>query len=160
MKYLVPLSLDIEIPSNLKKGNYIYMQNIITDLLIGMGRGDLIVHFINYVSKMGYKPGLITLNPVKLDCILASNEVLKISDLIVCFNINKQGFNVFPSLIDVQDFINSKPKYKLMGMSVFASGAANIPDSINYIKKLNLDNVVFGSSKLENVKSNFELFNS
>ena len=26
VKYLVPLSLDIEIPSNLKKGNYIYMQ--------------------------------------------------------------------------------------------------------------------------------------
>lgn len=160
VKYFVPLTLDVEVPSNLKKGSYVYLQNVITDLLIGMGRGDLIIDFVNSVSKMGYKPGLITLNPVKLDCILASNEVLKISDLIVCFNINKQGFNVFPSLIDVQDFINSKPKYKLMGMSVFASGAANIPDSINYIKKLNLDYVVFGTSKLENVKSNFELFNS
>ena len=159
VKYLVPLSLDIEVPSNLKKGSYIYMQNIITDLLIGMGRGDLIVDFINSVDKMGYKPGLITLNPIKLDYILNQNKVSKISDLIVCFNINKQGFNVFPSRSLVESFINSKPKYKLMGMSIFASGAADIPSSIDFIKKLNLDYVVFGTSKLKNVKSNFELLN-
>ena len=36
-----------------------------------------------------------------------------------------------------------------MGMSIFASGAANIPHSINYIKKLKLDYVVFGSSRIE-----------
>ena len=159
VKYLVPLSLDIEVPSNLKKGSYIYMQNIITDLLIGMGRGDLIVDFINSVLKMGYKPGLITLNPIKLDYILNHNKVSKISDLIVCFNINKQGFNVFPSLSVVESFINSRPNYKLMAMSIFASGAADIPSSIDYIKKLNLDYVVFGTSKLRNVKSNFELLN-
>ena len=159
VKYLIPLSLDVEVPSNLKKGSYVYMQNIITDLLIGMGRGDLIVNFINSVSKMGYKPGLITLNPIKLDCILHENKVSKISDLIICFNINKQGFNVFPSRSIVETFINSRPNYKLMGMSIFASGGSDIPSSINFIKKLNLDYVVFGTSKLKNVKSNFELLN-
>ena len=127
------------------------MQNIITDLLIGMGRGDLIVHFINYVSKMGYKPGLITLNPIKLDCILNENKVSNISDLIVCFNINKQGFNVFPSRSVVESFINSRPNYKLMGMSIFASGGADISSCIDFIKKLDLDYVVFGTSKLKNV---------
>jgi hypothetical protein len=45
-----------------------------------------------------------------------------------------------------------------MGMSVFASGAANIPASINYIKKLNLDYVVFGSSRIENIQKNLEHF--
>ncbi len=44
-------------------------------------------------------------------------------------------------------------------MSRFASGAADIPSSIDFIKKLNLDYVVFGTSKLRNVKSNFELLN-
>ena len=99
VKYLIPLSLDIEVPSNLKKGSYIYMQNIITDLLIGMGKGDLLVNFINSVIKMGYKPGLITLNPIKLNHILNNNKnnISRISDLIVCFNINKKGFNVFPA---------------------------------------------------------------
>ena len=78
--------------------------------------------------------------------------------MIVCFNINKEGFNVFPSLDAVEYFIESRPKYKLMGMSVFASGAANIPSSIDYIKKLKLDYVVFGSSRIENIQKNLEQF--
>tara|TARA_B100000989_G_C19532516_1_gene470908 strand:+ start:9177 stop:10019 length:843 start_codon:yes stop_codon:yes gene_type:complete len=158
VKYLIPLVLDVEVPSNLKKGSYIYMQNVVTDLLVGMGKGDLIIDFINTVTKLGYKPGLITLNPVKLNEILTVNDkILKVKELIVCFNINKQGFNTFPSKKAVENFINSKPRYKTMGMSVFASGAAGISESIKYLKKLKLDYVVFGTSKLKNVKSNFEL---
>ena len=64
----------------------------------------------------------------------------------------------FPSLESVENFIASEPEYKLMGMSVFASGAADVPISINYIKTLKLDYVVFGSSRIENIKSNFNLF--
>jgi hypothetical protein len=46
-----------------------------------------------------------------------------------------------------------------MGMSVFASGASNIPSSVSYVKKIELDYVIFGTSSLENVKSNLDLFN-
>ena len=159
LKSITPLALNLEVPKNLKKGSYVYMQNIITDLLLGMGRGDILVEFIKSVYNMGYKPGIITLNPIMFDKLLKNEQEAEwLKDLIVCFNINKEGFNVFPSLDFVEDFIESSPKYKLMGMSIFASGAANIPHSINYIKKLKLDYVVFGSSRLENIKSNFNLF--
>ena len=135
------------------------MQNIITDLLLGMGRGDILIEFIKSVSNMGYKPGIITLNPIMFDKLLKNEQEANwLKDLVVCFNINKEGFNVFPSLNTVEDFIKSRPKYQLMGMSIFASGAANIPHSIDYINNLKLDYVVFGSSRLENIKSNFELF--
>jgi len=156
---ITPLALNLEVPNNLKKGSYIYMQNIITDLLMGMGRGDLLIEFIKNVYKLGYKPGIITLNPIMFDELLKktnNKDILK--ELVVCFNINKEGFNVFPSLKNVEDLVRSKPNYKLMGMSIFASGAANIPSSIDYIKQLNLDYVVFGSSRIENVKSNLKLF--
>jgi len=160
LKSITPLALNLEVPKNLKKGSYIYMQNIITDLLLGMGRGDILIEFIKSVSSMGYKPGIITLNPIMFDKLLKNEQEANwLKDLVVCFNINKEGFNVFPSLNNVEDFIKSRPKYQLMGMSIFASGAANIPHSIDYIKKLKLDYVVFGSSRLENIKSNFELFN-
>jgi hypothetical protein len=159
LKSVTPLALNLEVPKNLKKGSYIYMQNIITDLLMGMGRGDILIEFIKSVIKMGYKPGIITLNPIMFDNILKKEkDSIWLKDLIVCFNINKEGFNVFPSLDSVEYFIESKPKYKLMGMSVFASGAANIPSSINYIKKLKLDYVVFGSSRMENIQKNLEQF--
>jgi hypothetical protein len=161
LKSITPLALNLEVPRNLKKGSYIYMQNIITDLLLGMGRGDILIEFINSVVKMGYKPGIITLNPIMFDKLLEDEKDTKwLKDLIVCFNINKEGFNVFPSLEAVESFIDSRPKYKLMGMSIFASGAANIPYSITYIKKLKLDYVVFGSSRIGNIKSNFNLFNN
>ena len=137
------------------------MQNIITDMLMGIGRGDILIEFIKRVIKLGYKPGIITLNPIMFDQIFSKYEDnCSTNDLIVCFNINKQGFNVFPSLEQVENFIHSKPRYKLMGMSIFASGAAKIPESINYIKTLNLDYVVFGSSRIENIISNFNLFKS
>ena len=159
LKSITPLALNLEVPKNLKKGSYIYMQNIITDLLMGMGRGDILIEFIKSVSKMGYKPGVITLNPIMFDKLLKNEQDANwLEDLVVCFNINKEGFNVFPNLEAVECFIESRPKYKLMGMSVFASGAANIPASINYIKKLNLDYVVFGSSRIENIQKNLEQF--
>jgi hypothetical protein len=159
LKSITPLALNLEVPKNLKKGSYIYMQNIITDLLMGMGRGDILIEFIKSVSKMGYKPGIITLNPIMFDKLLKNEQDANwLEDFVVCFNINKEGFNVFPSLDAVECFIESRPKYKLMGMSVFASGAANIPASINYIKKLNLDYVVFGSSRIENIQKNLEQF--
>ena len=159
LKSITPLALNLEVPKNLKKGSYVYMQNIITDLLLGMGRGDILIEFIKSVSNMGYKPGIITLNPIMFDKILTNERDADwVKDLVVCFNINKEGFNVFPSLESVESFIASEPEYKLMGMSIFASGAANIPISINYIKKLKLDYIVFGSSRIENIKSNFNLF--
>lgn len=161
LKSITPLALNLEVPKSLKKGSYIYMQNIITDMLMGMGRGDILIEFIRSVIRLGYKPGIITLNPLMFDQLLKKyNDKYLQNDLIVCFNINKEGFNVFPSLKLVENFIQSGKKYKLMGMSVFASGAAKIPDSIDYIKSLNLDYVVFGSSRIENIKSNLNLFKS
>jgi len=160
LKSITPFALNLEVPKNLRKGSYIYMQNIITDMLMGIGRGDILIEFIKSVVRLGYKPGIITLNPIMFDRLLKKHKDADlIKDLIVCFNINKEGFNVFPSLNQVENFIQSSPKYKLMGMSIFASGAANISNSINYIQTLNLDYIVFGSSRVENIKSNLDLFN-
>ena len=159
LKSITPLALNLEVPKSLRKGSYIYMQNIITDMLMGMGRGDILIEFIRSVMRLGYKPGIITLNPLIFDQLLKKYEDTDLlNDLIVCFNINKEGFHVFPSLEFVENFIKSGKKYKLMGMSIFASGAAKIPESINYIKSLNLDYIVFGSSRIENIKSNLKLF--
>ena len=156
---ITPLAVNLEVPSQLKKGSYVYVQNIMTDLLIGRGRGDVLIKFIESVVDMGYKPGIITLNPILIDKILSRYHHSEwINDLIVCFNINKEGFNVFPSLKIVETFIESKPNYKLMGMSIFASGAANISSSVDYINSLGLDYVVFGSSKIKNISSNLNLF--
>lgn len=157
IKDILPLILDLEIPENLPKGSFVYLQNIITDLVLGMGRNDLLSEYCRIIIKKGYKPGLITLNPIVLEVTLKDFPKHIQEKLIVCFNINKTGFNVFPNKDAVEDYINCDHLYKKMGMSILSSGGINnIQDSLNYIKELSLDYVVYGSSKLNNIENNFK----
>lgn len=157
IKFILPLILDLEIPKNLKNGSFVYLQNIVTDLLLGMKRYDLLESFCKSLIAKGYSPGLITLNPLLLDKVISKFDSNLQSQLITCFNINKDGFNVFPSLNEVEGLIFKESLYKKMGMSILSSGgASNIQESLHYIKKLPLDYVVYGSSNLKNIKTNYD----
>lgn len=158
IKRIIPLIVDLEIPKNLPKGSYVYLQNIVTDLLLGMKRYDLIESYCKSIIQKGYLPGLITLNPILLDKVITSLSLKFEKDLIVCFNINQIGFNVFPNKKDVENFVFNKTVYRKMGMSILSSGgASNIEESLDYIKKLPLDYVVYGSSKMMNIQINYNL---
>lgn len=160
IKFLMPLILDLEIPKNLKKGSYVYLQNIVTDLIIGFKRYDLLEAFCLAVIRMGFRPGLITLNPIILDEIISEFDINVQKKLIVCFNINNTGFNVFPNQFSVESFILKQTEYKKMGMSIISSGGSkDIKVALGYIKKLNLDYVVYGSSVLNNVAFNYKFLN-
>jgi hypothetical protein len=155
IKYLLPLILDLEIPKKLPKGSFVYLQNVVTDLLLGMKRYDLLESYCISILKKGYLPGLITLNPILLDEIVSKFDAGIQKHLILCFNINDRGFNVFPNLKDVEELVNKESAYKKMGMSILSSGGVkNIQNSLSYIKVLPLDYVVFGSSNLRNIESN------
>lgn len=161
--HLLPIIVRMEIPKSLPKGSIVYLQNVITDLIMGLKSGDkLLSAYINTIRSMGYKPGLITLNPVNL--IEALKKSHAEDKVFLCFNINYSGFNVFPSVLKVEEAIadaKGATNWKLMGMSVFSSGSkgVSIIDSIEYIKSLRLDYVVFGSSKLTNIQKNIIQFN-
>jgi hypothetical protein len=160
--FLLPIIVRLETPKALPKGSVIYLQNIITDLVLGLNNGNKIIErFIETVESLGYKAGIITLNPRHFRTKLIKSSGNK--DLYLCFNINKSGFNVFPSVNEVQEeikFIKANTKWNLVGMSIFSSGSTRftIPESIDYIKSLPLDYVVFGSSNLTNIESNLNLF--
>jgi|BioPla2DNA2_1021312.scaffolds.fasta_scaffold31386_1 hypothetical protein len=161
IKDILPIIIDLEIPAKLPKNSYVYLQNIVTDLVLGLKREDLLLEFCNAVQRKGYKPGLITLNPTRLDVAIQKFPIKVQKDLVVCFNINVTGFNVFPSRETVEKFVKTKHNYKKMGMSILSSGGAhNIEDSIQYIKTLNLDYVVYGSSNLKNIEANYKALKS
>lgn len=162
--HLLPIILRMEIPKSLPKGSVVYLQNVVTDLTMGLNNGNKILStYIQTVKSMGYKPGLITLNPVNLINLLMKSHSR--DEVCLCFNINYSGFNVFPSVSKVEEAIvaaKDTTNWKLMGMSVFSSGSngISINESIAYIKSLRLDYVVFGSSKLENIVKNLAEFKS
>lgn len=157
VKKILPLIVDLEIPENLPRKSYIYLQNIVTDLVLGLKKYDLLEEYCRAIINKGYRPGIITLNPVLLDEVVSSFSEDIQEKLIVCFNINKTGFNVFPSRDEVEQYVRKSKSYKKMGMSILSSGGvSNIQDSLEYIKELPLDYVVYGSSKLKNIKYNYK----
>lgn len=161
--HLLPIIVRLEIPRTLPKGSVVYLQNVVTDLTMGLNNGEKILSaYIKSVRAMGYTPGLITLNPTTLI------EVLKKShsqdEIFLCFNINNSGFNVFPSRTAVEQFIveaKRTTQWKLMGMSIFSSGkkGTSFIQSMDYIMTLELDYVVFGSSNVSNISKNIEYLN-
>ena len=161
--HLLPIIVRMEIPKSLPKGSVVYLQNVVTDLTMGLNNGDKILSaYIKSVISMGYMPGLITLNPTNLIELLKKNHAR--DEVFLCFNINYSGFNVFPSVLRVEEAIVDAQKntnWKLMGMSIFSSGSqgVSIKESIKYIKSLGLDYVVFGSSKISNIEKNKIEFN-
>ena len=70
----------------------IFMQNVITDLLLGLGMKDALRIFADHVRKRyDAEPGFITMNmPMLLDVL----DDVGIENPIVCSNINKLGFRM------------------------------------------------------------------
>lgn len=162
--YLLPTIIRLEVPKNLPRGSVIYLQNVITDLIMGLKNGPKIIeHYIDQVQKMGYRAGIITLNPLHFRRQMEINHRHK--DLSLCFNINKTGFNVFPSVQEVIDEINylkEHTDWQLVGMSIFSSGSSQITieESLDFIQSVSLDYIVFGSGKLKNIESNIKVLSN
>ena len=160
--FLLPISLKMEVPNNLPKGSVVYLQNIVTDLVIGLPNGKrLISSFIKHLDRMGYIPGIITLNPKFVFEKLV--DEFRDQNIHLCFNMNVTGFNVMPSVMSVEETVSQIKKtsrWKIVAMSIFSSGIDGLSykESIEYIKKHPVDFVVFGSSRLENIRINKEAF--
>ncbi len=130
-----------------------FLQNIITDLLLGYNIKEVFEHFAEYIRKK-YKvtPGFVTLNMPHLKGKL---EEWGIEDVVICSSINAAGFNMHPSKEEYERVIaaNDPSKYQLMAMNVLASGSITVQQSFDYINSLNLQSVVFGASSKGHIQS-------
>ena len=152
----VEICIKLELPKkNRQSIKYIYLQNIITDMLIASQRVDLLEKFCLVVRKLGFNPALITLNPTRLDELLQRfNKYPITKELIVCFNYNLEGFNVFPDLKQVEQQLASGTGYSVMLMSIFASGSTKNDKIFETLKSLKPEYVVFGTSSLSRLREN------
>ncbi len=133
-----------------------FLQNIITDLMLGYNVKAIFEHYAEYVRKK-YKvtPGFVTLNMPYLKSKL---EEWGIEDVVICSSINAAGFNMHPSKEEYEKVIaaNDPSKYQLMAMNVLASGSITVKESFDYINSLNIQSVVFGASSKGHIKSTVE----
>jgi hypothetical protein len=133
----------------------IWMQNVVVDLLLGLGFTDAFRIFGDHVrNRYGAEPGFITMNlPRLLDTLDEAGQV----NPIVCANINKLGFRMSGGVDAYVDALTNRP-FRAVAMSVFASGAIPPREALEWVCGLpNLTSIVFGASSRANIVSTKKL---
>ena len=137
----------------------LFLQNVVTDLLLGLGIKEVFQHYCDYIRKKhNILPGFITLN---MPYLKAKLEEWGVEEVVICSTINAAGFNMYPSKETYEQVIaaNDPKKFQLMGMNVLASGSITPKQSFDYVNSLNLQSVVFGASSKEHIKNSVESLN-
>ena len=127
----------------------IFLQNVATDFLLGLGFDDAFRMFADHVTaKYGAEPGFITMNAPML---LNRLEKLGMKDPIICANVNKIGFRMSGGMPAYEEFMASD-RCRLIAMSVFASGALAPQEALEYVcRRPQVKSIVFGASSRRNI---------
>jgi hypothetical protein len=127
----------------------IFLQNVATDFLLGLGFDEALLIFATHVrQRFGAEPGFITMNAPRL---LNTLEKLGVKDPIICANINKIGFRMCGGMAAYEELMASG-RCRLIAMSVFASGALAPRDALEYVcQRPGIRSIVFGASSRKNI---------
>lgn len=135
----------------------IFLQNVIVDLILGLGMQDIFVAFAKYVKKKyNAEPGFITMNMCKMVDVC---EQLGIENPIICSSINKIGFRVSGSIEAYENYLTDpSKKFRPIAMQVLAAGALKPKEAFEYIGKFpKIEAVLFGASSKGHIQENIKL---
>ena len=135
----------------------IFLQNIVTDLLLGLGVKEVFVAFADHIKETyGVDPGFNSMNMPKLVDFLCD---CGIKNPIICSSINKVGYLMSPD-IQAYEQVLSKNSFRPMAMSILASGAVPPKEAIEYVCGFkNIKSIVFGASSRNHIQQTKELIN-
>lgn len=159
--YLSIMELMIDAEMKMFKGiqtPVIFLQNVITDLLLGLGMKDVLSAFYSYIQKKyNAEAGFITMNMPKL---LNMLEDVNIKNPIICTSINKAGFRMSGSRKLYEEVLETG-NVRVIAMQVLAGGAISPKEAIDYVCGLpNIESVLFGASSRVNIAETVSLINN
>jgi hypothetical protein len=133
----------------------VFVQNVVTDLMLGLRLEHLLAAFAEHVrARYGAEAGFITMN---LPLLVERLERVGIRNPIVCANINKIGFRMSGGVDAYRDLLRSG-RCRAIAMSVFASGAIPPEEAIEWVCGLEgVHSIVFGASSERNIRRSKEL---
>lgn len=135
----------------------IFLQNIITDLVLGYNVKEIFEAYCNYIrKKYNVLPGLITQN---MPLLKEKLELWGIEEVVICCSYNKIGYLMSPDIESYKTASdnNDPSKYQLMAMSTLASGAINVKNAYEFINKQKIQSVVFGASSSVHIEETIKL---
>lgn len=133
----------------------IFIQNVITDLILGLGMKDVLKAYDDYIKrKYNAEPGYITMNlPMLLDTL----EGVGVKNPIICSSINKIGFRMSGG-IKLYEKTIAERKFRPIAMQVLAAGAIRPQEAFEYVcKQKNIESVLFGASSKEHIKQSRDI---
>lgn len=127
----------------------VFVQNVVTDLILGLGMYDMLAVFDQYIrEKYNAEPGFITMN---LPMLVDAAESVGVKNPIVCANINKIGFRMSGGVEKYREVL-AEGRCRAIAMSVFASGAIHPEEAIDWVCALDgVESIVFGASSKQNI---------
>ncbi|MGC3947769.1 MAG: hypothetical protein QM762_25235 [Chryseolinea sp.] len=133
----------------------IFLQNVITDLLLGLGMVDVLKAFGTYVEKKyNAEAGYITMNLPKL---LSALNGVGVDNPIICTSINKIGFRMSGGR-DLYEEVLKMKRVRVIAMMVLASGAIPAKEALEYVCNLpNIESILFGASSKDNIRETASL---
>jgi hypothetical protein len=133
----------------------IFLQNVVTDLLLGLGMTEFLVSFHNYVRRKHHaEAGFITMN---LPMLLNTLENAGIKNPTICASINKIGFRMSGGK-ELYEKVIAEKRCKLIAMQVFAAGTIPPKEALEYVCAMDgIESILFGASSRGNIKNSKEL---
>jgi hypothetical protein len=133
----------------------VFLQNVVTDLLLGLDFKAMFVAFVEHVrDRYNAEAGFITMNLPRL---LDTLDACGIVNPIICTSINKIGFRMCGGVEAYERTIATRT-FRPIAMSVFASGAIPPAEALAYVcAQKNIRTIVFGASTEAHIRQTKEL---
>ena len=132
----------------------VFLQNVITDLLLGLRAHEIFKVFHDYIrKKYNAETGFITMN---MPMLLSVLEKQGINNPIICTSINKAGFRMSGGKEIYEKTLQTK-KVRAIAMQVLGGGAIHPKEAIEYVCGLpNIESILFGASSKANIVNTVE----
>ena len=129
---------------------YIFLQNVVTDLLQGLGVVEAFSIFAEYTKhRYDAEAGFITMNLPKL---LPTLYDAGLENPVVCANVNKSAFRMSGG---VEAYRRATARYpaRVIAMSVLASGALPAREAVDWaLNEPYVASILFGASTRANIE--------
>lgn len=135
----------------------VFLQNVVTDLLLGLKAYGMLAAFHAYVrKKYNAEAGFITMNLPLLSEVL---EQLKIEQSIICASVNKDGFRMSGGKQRYEEVIAQK-KNRVIAMQIFGGGFISPKEAVEYVVSLDgIESILFGASSASNIQQTVQWIN-
>lgn len=126
----------------------VFLQNIVTDLLLGFQQRDVFSAFNAHVrNRYGVDAAFNTMNMPALVKLLEGTDI---RNPLICSSVNAIGYLMSPNKQSYEDTLATST-FRPMAMSILASGAVPVKDAVQYVVDAGVESIVFGASSRNHI---------